>query len=181
MKKAIVFLFDKVEEMEAIAPIDILRRGGIAVTTAGINGKKSVCGRSGVRMEADALLEDLDIGAFDIAVLPGGPGTYANLENAPLLEAIGKLNADGKIVAAICAAPVILKKAGVLDGKTYTAYPDTLPEVDAVLQTKPVVVSGNVITSRGAGTATEFALSILEKSAGSDAAKEVANSVCFMR
>jgi len=186
MKKALVILFDKVEEIEAVAPIDILRRGKIDVTTASLEADIEIIGRSGIAIDCDELLEDVIESSFDAVILPGGPGVYDILEMHPRdvepLEKIIKRHFErGKIVAAICAAPAVLDDFKLLSGKNFTAHTsvaETLKNCDA---SRDVVRDGNLITSRGAGTAIAFGLEILAALTDAQTADDVAKAICFKR
>jgi DJ-1 family protein len=165
IKKAVLFLADGFEEMEALTPVDVLRRAGVEVTVAGISGK-SATGAHGVTVQADIALSELT-GNFDLLIFPGGmPGSKNLGESAKAKELAIKHAGAGKLIAAICAAPVFTLGAwGILDGKTATCYPgmDNLLPAGVKFSPDRVVVDGNVITSRGPGTATEFSLALVEK------------------
>lgn len=180
MKKALVLLFDKFEEIEAIAPIDIMRRAGVDVLTASLESGLRVVGRSGITVEADAFFKDVCRRNFDIVVLPGGPGVH-NLKGCePVLEVLKKQAESGGLLAAICAAPVVLDTAGVLAGTMCTAHACVAESLGNCDQSKRVVFDKNVITSRGAGTAVEFALKIVEILSGEKTSKDVAKSIHFI-
>jgi len=181
MKKALVILFDKVEEMEAVAPIDILRRARIDVTTASLEDGREVVGRSGIGFLADKKFNEIKGELFDAAILPGGPGIPDVAQHSEVGELLLAHDAAGKIVAAICAAPMILDISGVLRGRKCTAHTSVAADIENCDESKNVVEDGNVITSRGAGTATEFALAVLTRLAGAEAANDVAKSICFVR
>ena len=181
MKKTAVLLFDKFEEIEGITPVDILRRAGVEVKTLSIEPTKTVVGRSSLGLECDALFENSKGEIFDAIAISGGPGTDKLLAREDVLEFVRRHDAAGKIVAAICAAPVVLKAAGVLEGRRRTAFPARAAEVGNCDETVPVVVDKNIITSRGAGTAAEFAFAITAALLGEDAARKVADSICFSR
>ena len=180
MKKVVVLLFDGVEELEAIAPVDILRRAGADVVAAAVSDRLSVVGRSGVEIKCDALFADVQNASFDAAVLAGGPGTDKMLADARVVQFFARHNAEGKIVAAICAAPVVLKAAGVLRGKRCTAHTSRVAQMENCDCSAAVVRDGNAITSRGAGTAVEFALEIVSALFSEKASKDVARAICFM-
>jgi 4-methyl-5(b-hydroxyethyl)-thiazole monophosphate biosynthesis len=177
-KSAVVIIFNGVEELEAVAPIDLLRRAGIAVTVAVLGTVKRVLGRNGIVLEAETTLGVAAKRQYDAVVIAGGPGVK-NLRAGPETAALVRTQADaGRIVAAICAAPTVLKDAGVLSCRRFTAHPSVaaeLPELDA---TAPVVRDGNIITSRGAGTAILFGLEIIRALLDEAAAARVAESVC---
>ncbi len=152
-----VYLADGFEELEALAPVDILRRSGVEVKTVGVTGK-TVNGAHGIRVEADILPEEIDLAAAEMLILPGGiPGT-PNLEaDKRVTEAVLEANAQGKYVAAICAAPSIFGHLGILQGRHATCYPGFEPELaGAVCLEDGVVCDGNVITAKGAGCASDF-------------------------
>ena len=178
-KKAVVVLADGFEETEAVTTIDLMRRAGIAVTVLGLNDT-SVRGAHDIVVSADALLaEHRD--PYDAIVLPGGqPGT-TNLSNCEQL--LGQLRAaaqQGVLCAAICAAPSVLAKAGVLQGRAATCYPSFEGQLGgAELRTESVVVDGNIITSRGVGTAVPFALAVIEHLCDRNAAESVAAKILY--
>ncbi len=184
MKTALVILFDGAEEIEAIAPIDILRRAGARTETAALGGSLRVKGRSGIEFFADALFESAAQKTFDAVVLPGGPGVKKILEEGgEALELLKKFfvrHAEaGKIAAAICAAPHAFQKFGILEGRASAEHTSFEAEITGGRPGMPVVRDGNIITSRGAGTAVEFALEIASALVGGGAARGVAESICF--
>lgn len=178
MKTAVVVLADGFEEIEAVTPIDLLRRAGVRVVVAGLSGR-SVVGARGVAFGCDTTLDQVEPG-WDALVLPGGMPGAKNLAQSPLVkQCIERTLAGGQWLAAICAAPaVVLGAQGYLKGKKFTGYPGTETTVtDAFFQEAPVVVDGRLITSRGVGTAGAFALKLVEVLAGSDKAAETARAV----
>lgn len=181
MKKALVILFDKVEELEAIAPIDILRRARIDVTTASIEDSREVVGRSGIGFFADKKFDEIKGELFDAVILPGGPGIHDVAQRPEVGELLLAHDAAGKTVAAICAAPMILDISGVLRGRKCTAHTSVAEDIENCDQSRNVVEDGNVVTSRGAGTATEFALAVLARLADDKAANDIAKAICFVR
>jgi 4-methyl-5(b-hydroxyethyl)-thiazole monophosphate biosynthesis len=160
--KTLVPLADGVEEMEAVIILDVLRRAKWDVTAAALAGC-DVTGSRGVRLKADAAWADLDPADFDLIVLPGGAaGVEAFLAFPPLLDALRDFAAAGKPLAALCAAPLALQAAGVLDGREATAHPSVLDRLTrARRRNDRVVKDGAIITSRGPGTAFEFALALV--------------------
>lgn len=182
MAKTVIFLAEGFEEIEALTVVDLLRRAGIEIITASIMGKKSVTGSHNITVEADALFEDIDFENTDMLILPGGmPGT-TNLDNyAPLKEQISKFNEQGKALAAICAAPTVYGKMGLLQGKKATCFPGREPDLlGADVQTTETVKDGHFITSRGMGTAIPFGLAIIEHFQGAEAAKEMAAKIVYL-
>ena len=163
MAKIAVCMANGCEEIEALTVVDVLRRAKFDVTMLAVEGDRMVTGSHGIVIGADGLIEAADWGAFDGIVLPGGmPGTLHLGESRQVTEAVRAFAAEGKLVAAICAAPSVLGQNGLLEGKKATSYPgfeDQMPGADYV--TDPVAVDGNIITSRGMGTAIDFALSIV--------------------
>jgi len=155
-----VFLADGFEEIEALAPVDILRRADIDVKTVSITDDYEVCGSHGIKVKADILFDQVGNDA-QMLILPGGmPGTL-NLGNfEPLCDMLKKATC---VVAAICAAPSVFGQLGLLKGKKATCYPGFEDKLEgAEISDSPVVVSGNVVTSRGAGTAHLFGFKLLE-------------------
>ncbi len=158
-----VLLADGFEEIEALSPVDLLRRVGQEVSLVGIDSVEKV-GARGVRVAADCLISDVDTDKMDMLILPGGYPGYENLDqNKQVHSLIDAAFEKGAFVAAICGAPSILGKRGDLEGKTATCYPgmeDTLQ--GAVISDAPVCVDGKVITSRSAATALAFSLALCE-------------------
>ena len=167
------------EELETIAPLDILRRSGVTCTTASASDKLEVKGKNQILITADRLLADVLAQDFDLVVIPGGPGVYPLRKDPRIVDLLKRLAAQGKTVAAICAAPTLLKDAGLLEGKSYTAHFSVADELPEIKTASAVVVDGNIITSRGAGTAIEFGLTLAELLAGSKVSKEVSDSIHF--
>jgi protein deglycase len=178
MKKILVPLADGFEEIEAVTIIDVLRRSGMEVTTAGLTGML-VTGSHAITVEADTLLESaLDI-SYDAVVLPGGmPGAKNLRENEMLLRLIRQMDSDRKWIGAICAAPTVLETAGILAGREATSFPAHEKELkSAHYQQDRVVVDGHVVTSRGAGTALEFSLKLVHLIAGPEKASELSEAM----
>lgn len=178
MATILVPLAEGFEEIEAVAIIDILRRAGITVITAGLDNL-AVRGAHNITVQCDVLLSAVDVKALDGAVLPGGmPGTKNLLKHSLLRDILVALDREEALVAAICAAPIVLAAAGVVKGKRATSYPGYEKEMnEADYSTDAVVADGNVITSRAAGTAVPFALALVEKLAGRDKAIEIKKSI----
>lgn len=163
MKKVYVFLAEGFEEMEAVTPVDLLRRVNVDAKFVSITGDKAVTGAHGVTYMADLLFEEIEDDA-DMLVLPGGmPGTTNLMAHEGLAELLMKQYNDRKWVAAICAAPMVLGALGIVMGRFATIYPGMEEYlVGADLSSEEVCVSGNVITSRAPGTAVPFALKLIE-------------------
>ncbi|MEW5895955.1 MAG: DJ-1 family glyoxalase III [Candidatus Omnitrophota bacterium] len=166
-KSALIILADGFEEIEAVTPIDILRRAGIDVMIAGLNNKENfVTGSHGIAIKTDIALESAG-SDFDACILPGGTPGSPNLAKSDLVSSfLTIMNREKKLIAAICAAPaLVLAPAGILDRKKATCFPgmeDSFNE-STVFVEEAVVIDSNVITSRGAGTAIQFALAIIAK------------------
>jgi 4-methyl-5(b-hydroxyethyl)-thiazole monophosphate biosynthesis len=182
-KKVLVFLADGFEEVEAVTPVDYLRRAGIEVTTVSVTGNAAVRGVHGVVLNADVLLENfldrLSAGLWDAVSIPGGMPGAANLAACPEVGSFYRAMAGaGKIIAAICASPAVaLAPLGLLDGKKFTCYPGMESRLTAVkgstLLEEKVVIDGNLITSRGPGTAADYALALITVLAGEQEADKL--------
>lgn len=174
--RVLVPLADGCEEIEAVTLIDILRRGGIEVVAAGLDGNVVTASR-GVKLQPDTDLDSALEQDFDMVVLPGGAGGADRLEADPRVgELLRKMANSGKFTAAICAAPKVLARAGLLDGRRATSYPgflDRNPAKDMQYVDAAVVEDGRIFTSRGPGTAMDFALKLLEVLAGVERRDEV--------
>ncbi len=181
MLKTAIFLADGFEEIEALTVVDLLRRAEIGIDMVSIMEGRTVIGSHGIPVEADKLLSDIDFDAVDMIILPGGmPGT-SNLDACePLKDRIKEFADKGRKLAAICAAPTVYGKMGLLEGKRACCYPGREPDLlGADVQTTEVTRDGNFITSRGMGTAIPFGLAIIEEYLGADAAKEMAEKIVF--
>lgn len=177
-----LFLADGFEEIEALTPVDVLRRAGLHVTTVAVGDSRIVTGAHGISVVADINESEMNDPQPDAIILPGGmPGTL-NLDNSSVVHGCLK-NAinENVLVCAICAAPSILGKVGYLEGKRATCFPGFENELkDADFTDERVTVDKNVITSKGMGCAAEFALAIIEALVGKEKADEVATSA-FIR
>ncbi len=174
MARVVILLADGFEELEAVAIIDVLRRAGIEIVSAGLKEGPVPSARN-VRIIPDTVIDTVSADDFDMIVLPGGiPGADNLNADERVIALIKDFNAKGKITGAICAAPYVLANAGVLEGKRATAYPSFRDKLgSAMYEEKSVVEDGNVLTSRGPGTAICFALTIVEKFAGRQTAEKV--------
>lgn len=176
-KRALCLVVDGFEEIETITPVDLLRRAGAEVTTAALGESRQVCGRCGVMIEADALLGDVDPAGYDLLVIPGGPGVAVLRADGRPAKLAAEFLGSERTVAAICAAPLVLKDAGVLKERRFTAHFSTVDELPEALADEAVVIDGRLITSRGAGTALAFGLVLIELIFGQERAKDIGASI----
>lgn len=178
MPTVLVPLAQGCEELEAVTIIDLLRRAGVEVLTAGLEAEcVPIIASRGVVLIPDTTLDAILTQAFDMIVLPGGAAGANHLNQDPRIHHLLKAaHAKGRYIAAICAAPKVLAQAGLLDNRQATCYPNTLdlqqfPSITLISQ--PVVSDDKVITSRGPGTAMDFALTLIEKLMGADTRQHV--------
>jgi len=178
MKKVIVFLADGSEEIEALTPVDILRRAGAEVTFAGAGKRECTCSH-GVEIVTDKAACECVNDEYDMVVLPGGmPGTLALGADADVKKITEKAFASGKFVAAICAAPSVLGEWGMLEGKRATCYPGFEAKLaGATLAGVKAVRDGNIITAAGAGAAMEFALMLVSALYGEQTSESLRKAV----
>ncbi|MES2692511.1 MAG: DJ-1 family glyoxalase III [Verrucomicrobiota bacterium] len=178
MPTVLVLLAEGFEEIEAITPIDLLRRAGAEVTLASLAEGIHVTGRSGITLHADTSLEAVAGREFDCVFLPGGPGVKHLRADPRVRPLVLRQHAASKWLAAICAAPTVLHDAGLLANRRYTAHFSVANELTAILTEERVVVDGHLITSRGAGTALDFGLELVRKLFSPTKSQEIARSVC---
>lgn len=178
MKKVIIFLADGSEEVEALAPVDMLRRAGAEVTFAGAGKRECVCSH-GVRIVTDKTAHECVDEEYDMAVLPGGmPGTLALGADADVEAIVKKTYAAGGFVAAICAAPSVLGAYGLLEGKKATCYPGFEGKLTGACHvSEKAVRDGRVITGAGAGAAMDFALMLVAALYGGEASENLRKAV----
>jgi 4-methyl-5(b-hydroxyethyl)-thiazole monophosphate biosynthesis len=179
-RRVLCLLTDGIEEIETVTPVDLLRRAGIEVVTAALAACQ-VTGRSGIRIEADTLLADIEASAFDLLFIPGGPGVSAMRTDGRPTALARWFSEMQKPVAAICAAPLVLMDAGLLRGRRFTAHESAREELEAaahgVVLDDRVVIDGGFITSRGAGTAVDFGLAIIRTLADEMTADRIAGEI----
>jgi protein deglycase len=178
MHTVLVPLAQGCEEIEAVTIIDILRRAGVTVVSAGLD-EKPVRASRGTVLVPDTVLDNILEDSYDMVVLPGGqPGTNNLQADVRIIALLHKMSQQEKYIAAICAAPSVLAHAGLLDGKSATAYPgalDAFPKVSQ--QSGKVIEDGKLITSRGPGTAIDFALTLVERLMGETKRIEVESAL----
>ena len=181
MPTVLAILAEGFEEIEATAPIDLLRRAGAVVTVAALGDGIHVTGRSGLTMHADTTLAALEAAGprpFDCLFLPGGPGVKHLRGDPRVRTLVLHQHAAGRWLAAICAAPTVLQDAGLLAGRRYTAHFSVAAELPHILAGERVVADGHLLTSRGAGTALDFGLLLIEKLFSPEKSREVAQAIC---
>lgn len=182
-KKIYLFLAEGFEEVEALAVVDILRRSGLGCVMTSIMGKKEVTGSHGITVIADKLFDEVDFAEADMLILPGGmPGTTNLGAYAPLTEQLKKFHAEGKMLGAICAAPSVLGENGILQGLTAVCHPgfeEKLKGANVVFD--EVAIDGNVITSRGMGTAIPFGLAIVGHFLGDEMVEKLEKALVYRK
>jgi 4-methyl-5(b-hydroxyethyl)-thiazole monophosphate biosynthesis len=176
MPKAALFVIEGFEETEAVATLDLLRRGGVETDLISLETALQVKGSHDIVITADRLFEGFDPAPYDILVIPGG--TIAYLDHKPFMETVDHAAKAGKRIAAICAAPAVLGALGLVRGKKATCYPGFEGRLQgATIVKDPVVTDGSVTTSRGPSTAQLFGLEILRILAGEKTAAKVKSDI----
>lgn len=176
MKKVLVLLHPGFEEIEAITSVDLLRRAGITVTTASVTKDLKVLGSRNMTLMADTLLSTCVDQVFDMLLIPGGPGVDALRMRPEVLELVRKFRNEQAYIAAICAAPLVLMDAGITSNLAVTSFPGSEEELTGHVRSyveDRVHIDGKVITSRGAGTSEEFALTLISLLLNPEAAEQV--------
>ena len=168
------------EEIEAVSPCDILRRGGVEVQFAGIGGR-AITGGNGITVQADCTVEELDMDAMEMIVLPGGLGGVRSVEGSEAALAAVRYAAEhGKFVTAICAAPTVLARLGITDGKHATCYPGMEEQMgNAIMEDAAAVADGRVLTGRAPGAALDFGYLLLEALKGAETAARVRGGMVY--
>jgi 4-methyl-5(b-hydroxyethyl)-thiazole monophosphate biosynthesis len=180
-KKLAILVADGHEEVEMLTVVDLLRRAGLTMDIISVTGKDLLTSSHKVHIVADLLFEQADFDSYDGLVIPGGmPGTINLGEHAGVCEQLKSAYDKGKLVAAICAAPTVFGKLGILQGKRAICYPGMEDGLTgAIVTMQPVVRDGNIITSRGMGTAIDFGLAILEYFEGKETADALAKKIVY--
>ncbi len=185
MKKVLLIIFDGFEEVEALCPADILRRAGAKVDIMSVEREGSVSGRSGIKIVPDGRLDfESDFSEYEMLVIPGGGGVFKIADDERVLNIVKKFALGGKFIAAICAAPIVLKNCGLTNGRKITSHSSVRDRLGTCESERVVVDSSaenTLITSQGAGTAMEFSLVLADLLFGNKTAKEIAISVHFFR
>ena len=180
-KKIGIFMADGCEEIEGLTVVDIARRAKLEIVMISITEQKEIKGSHGIVFHTDALAKDAAFAELDGIILPGGmPGTLNLGADALVNDVIKNFAAEGKLVGAICAAPSVLGAAGILQGRKATCHPGFEEKLTGAVTTEDmVVVDGNVITSRGMGTAIPFALEIVRYFAGDETVEQIKKGLVY--
>jgi 4-methyl-5(b-hydroxyethyl)-thiazole monophosphate biosynthesis len=181
MAKVYIFVANGFEEIEGLTVVDLLRRANIEIMMVSITGDLYVTGSHHIEVKTDALFENIDYSEGEMLVLPGGmPGTKNLAEHAGLDQLLKQFQAKGKKLSAVCAAPSVLGSKGLLKGKNATCFPgyeDAL--LGANVRNEAVITDGNVITSKGMGTAIDFSLAIIKSISGEAEAMKIAKAIQY--
>ena len=177
------FFVDGFEQIEALTPVDILRRAGLTIDMISVNNSKMVTSSHNVNIETDKNLGEINFEDYDMLIFPGGPGTEKYLESELLIQNLKRYYENQKgYIAAICAAPMVLATLGILSGKRAASFPsveEVLIKNGAKLTREKVVHDGRIITSRGAGTAIDFSLKLVEILNGHEEMEKISKSIIY--
>ena len=165
------------EEIEATCPVDLLRRADVEVVLVSCEPQLEVCGRSGIVLKADQFLAETNPELFDLLIIPGGPAVFELRKKTSFISLIKQFADLDRPIGAICAAPLLLKDAGILENTNFTGHGSIANELPQMITDQAVVTDGHLITSRGAGTAIEFGLSLVEKLCGEKTANDIRQSI----
>lgn len=181
MSKAICYFAPGLEECEGLVTVDLLRRAGVEVTIAAVSPSTEITGAHGICVRCDALADSLDAGAYDAVILPGGmPGTENLYESETVRDALRRFDAEGRLIAAICAAPTVPGRLGMLAGRRATCYPGCEDQLSGAEHVEcEVVTDGHFITGSGLGAAIPFALAIIAALEGEETAARVKQSIVY--
>lgn len=181
MKKLLVFIADGTEEVEVVTIVDYLRRADVKVDLVSVMDGLEITGAHGIKIAADKHLSEVNAHEYDAVYSPGGlPGAYHIRDSKKVIEIYKDMYNDGKITSALCAAPIVLDEAGILDGKNVTSYPGFNKELKSGNYKEDiVVVDSNVITGRGPAIAAVLAYEMIEQLAGPEAREKIENETLF--
>ena len=179
MKNIAVIIFEDFEEIEAITPVDLLRRAGAHVEVLTLENNLLTKGRSSIFLHADFRLQERFDFSYDMIVLSGGSGVHKAINNNSLIEFLKNAHQKNLPIGAICAAPIILKKAGILENKNCTGHPSVADQLELHNPNISTILDKNIITSKGAGTAIDFSLMLIEFLYGLQKSNEVSASICY--
>jgi 4-methyl-5(b-hydroxyethyl)-thiazole monophosphate biosynthesis len=172
-KRLLLLLGEGFEETEVVVPVDILRRAGVEVTLAAVGDESLVEGAHGLTIRSDASAEEISMNDLEAILIPGGPAVFELRRDQRVLDLIRRAVEEEKLVAAICAAPLLLQDIGALEGKRFTAHPSVWAELPRVDSQNNLVEDGNLITASGPGVAAKFAWAIARRMVGKEAAEKV--------
>lgn len=176
--KVVVFFSDGFEECEALIVVDILRRAGITVVIASTKNDLEVFSSRNIVIKADAFAEEIDFDEIDMIVLPGGRTGIENLYKSRIVRKQCYIFTGNKFIAAICSAPVILARLGLLEGKKVTCHPDYINQMKgAIVLDEKVVISDKIITANGLGSAFSFALGIVGTILGEESVQKIKREI----
>ena len=182
MNKIYLFLADGFETVEALAPVDVIRRAGLDLITVSIMGRREVLSAQGVPVLADALLEESSLSDADALILPGGGGGTENLSACePLRQEIARADSEGKLIAAICAAPMVFGRMGILEGRKATCYPGCEADLGKSYTAAAIEKDGNMITACGPGVSFDFGFAIVEYFCGAELVATLRSQMQFNR
>jgi len=182
-KRVVCVVVAGFEELELVAPVDLLRRAGAHVILASITGERAVAGRNGIVIETDAAFAEVADKPFDLLLIPGGPGVEALRHDERTAALAKEVIESGRLVGAICAAPLVLADAGLLEDRQYVAHFSVKEELENVAPSARevpggrVVEDGAIVTATGAGAAIDFGLTLVRRLFGDEAAVEVATAI----
>jgi 4-methyl-5(b-hydroxyethyl)-thiazole monophosphate biosynthesis len=176
-KRVLCLVADGVEELELVAPVDVLRRAGAEVMLAAVGEGIHVTGRNSIVLHADQALAKVKVADFDLLLIPGGAAVVTLRQDGRAAALAKGFVEAGKPVAAICAGPLVLEDAGLLDGKRFTAHFSAANELPGAQTGERVMEDGLIITSRGAGTALEFGLALVDRLFGEAKEEEIARAI----
>lgn len=177
MITALIILHEGFEEIEAVTTFDLLTRAGITCTFASREAGLQIKGHCGLVVQAERLIEDFHEKLFDVLVIPGGQGTPRMLGDDRIRALLTHHNANDKLIAAICAAPIILDEAHLLEGKHFTSHPCVWSKLPMADKQQSVVIDGNLITANGPGAAIPFAQAIITKVLGKDKSEAIGQEI----
>lgn len=177
-KEVLLLLHPDFEEIEAITPIDLLRRAGVIVHTASTSNELEVQSKGGILIKADTLLSEHEHSLYDALVIPGGPGIFQIRNHSMVQKKIQEFHSSKKCIACICAAPLLLLDQGLSEAFSMTCHPSVQREFSS-LHSEATVRDQHIITSKGAGTAVPFAFAIIEYLLDKETAQTIADAICL--
>lgn len=181
MGKILMLIHNGFEEIEALTTVDLCRRAGLEVCVCSMTGREMLQGAHGIQVKADVLFENVAPQSYDMVVLPGGlPNATSLRDDQRVIDVLKDFHKQGKWLGAICAAPIALERAGLLQGRKATSYPGCLIDEQACQYTEsPVAADGKIVTSRGVGTVIDFALRIIALLVSPEKSKEIGTGILY--